>query len=370
MKLINCLFLFFLFIEIWYGVAFARDIRLNYSNTRLQGMGGAYTAVADDYLAMFMNPAGLALQEKTSYNFLAPQAEFSTDFFSFMSHFRQLFMKINDLTSYIPKNDRHYYFGARNIWYYMQPNWGFSFYQNAEFDALKHSSNENLDLFSNIDFALSGTFAVPIPLPWWEGEKFYVGATPRMLYRFRYEKIITKAERDANPDRQIGFNEGFEGATITGDIGLLYNWNYVTDWPMSFGLTITDIAGSGFMFPMRVFTLDLPPKLQRDIGFGFSTKRKGLIWNSALRLSLDIRNTLKQAPGFLASLFIGAEWELPYFLVVRAGINQGWPSFGIGLNFWLIQVRGAFYWAEAGTTKREGDMRGMIELEVNDESVK
>ncbi len=51
-------------------MAIARELPSNHWGTIPLAMGGAYSAVADDWLSLHYNPAGLALQRKLEFQLL------------------------------------------------------------------------------------------------------------------------------------------------------------------------------------------------------------------------------------------------------------------------------------------------------------
>jgi hypothetical protein len=61
-----------------------------YENARSLGMGGVSVPIADDYLAIYRNPAGISLHKKDSFSVLSPTFSRNSDFSDVMDHIDSL----------------------------------------------------------------------------------------------------------------------------------------------------------------------------------------------------------------------------------------------------------------------------------------
>ena len=59
---------------------------------------------------------------------------------------------------------------------------------------------------------------------------------------------------------------------------------------------------------------------------------------------------------FLARLKLGAELELLNFIELRAGLNGGYTSVGVGFNILIFHVEASYYWNEFGNVLGEKDV--------------
>ncbi|MBI3543022.1 MAG: hypothetical protein HY075_07095 [Deltaproteobacteria bacterium] len=85
---------------LWLLAADARAWQLEefYRGTRAMGMGGAYTAVADDADSVFYNPAGLALNSNYEFRLINPKIDLSTDDIGVVSDLRAAATKLDGPT--------------------------------------------------------------------------------------------------------------------------------------------------------------------------------------------------------------------------------------------------------------------------------
>jgi len=63
----------------------------------------------------------------------------------------------------------------------------------------------------------------------------------------------------------------------------------------------------------------------------------------------DLTNTNEKLVGqtFFKKVHVGGEYQTK-MLSLRGGFNSGYPSFGVGLNLWLVKLDYAFYGDELG----------------------
>jgi len=159
-------------------------------------------------------------------------------------------------------------------------------------------------------------------------------------------KIITREETE---DIKLGFSQISGGADAaedvsdslfdvssnTGfgiDIGGLYNLNE----NLEVGAVIADIVGT-------IDDDDIEPNLK----IGANYKLPGRI--SAEINFVDMFNT--DGTSFFNRVHIGAEMDLP-ILKIRGGFNQGYPTFGAGINLGIISASFAVW------TEEQGDVPG------------
>jgi hypothetical protein len=75
---------------------------------------------------------------------------------------------------------------------------------------------------------------------------------------------------------------------------------------------------------------------------------------------IEVDDLTKQVGGeedFYKRVHLGAELRLPKILSLRGGVNQGYFTAGLTLNFWILRVDGAIYTEEIGTYAGQRDDR-------------
>ena len=123
------IFLFFS-AQVFAGEALYFGIRHGFEGTRAQGMGNAFTAVADDNTAIFYNPAGLRQLEKGESNFFI-KVDGDPDILDFYDDIDQASGQSSSsdtaaIVEALKKNyGNHFSLRAPSLgWLWARPNWG------------------------------------------------------------------------------------------------------------------------------------------------------------------------------------------------------------------------------------------------------
>jgi hypothetical protein len=215
----------------------------------------------------------------------------------------------------------------------------------------------NLDILGNADVI----GIVPIVYKWKYAPfnlpgKLSVGTNLKYIMRGRLEenKRSVLAFDDYTPSLQKGTGFG-------ADVGALYEIN--DQW--NAGMVISDIGGTMLTFSETTSGGITKPsfsdviKPQLNVGGAFKPNKiyywPGKYWDiGTTHLTLladvnDITNSDQQlfSESFFMKLHIGAElkWKM---LAFRGGINQGYPTFGVGLNLLFLRLDYAYYVDELG----------------------
>jgi hypothetical protein len=112
-------------------VASAKELKWTHYGLRPLAMGNAFVAVADDYNALFYNPAGLARLKDWDGEFLNPSVEVSRNTIDFASDMYKLVSKGEDdvtpVLDLLEKNTgKTHHFDIGLTPYLVFPGWGFA----------------------------------------------------------------------------------------------------------------------------------------------------------------------------------------------------------------------------------------------------
>jgi len=160
--------------------------------------------------------------------------------------------------------------------------------------------------------------------------------------------------------------ENFSVPVIAGtgfDVGFMYRW----DLGLNAGFTLSDIITRGkTVHALRgeeddysyyvPFTMNLGLAYDFKIG-NFWADAPEFLGNTGIAFAVDwrdIANTFQQGDGrrdFLLDLSAGIEVTLFNMLMLRTGMNQLRPAYGIGVNLGLVQIDAAYYEKEFGTER-------------------
>ncbi|MGD9223952.1 MAG: conjugal transfer protein TraF [Desulfobacteraceae bacterium] len=340
-KTITCLLGLFLTLFLS-SHAFAKAYPNFYRGLRPLGMGNAFTAISDDENALFYNPAGLAEISSFSLGLINPIIELSEGSIDLYNDSEDIDTddsgQVADLLSKYVGEHQH----ARVSLF---PYAGFPVAQcgvmigylgQATLDAeIRNPVWPEVETSYIVDHGILAGIGGRIP-----SSKIRIGAAVKYINRESLDETYTAADiADDNFDDQ--FEDDLEnGSNLAFDLGVLYTPPF--DWPVEthIGLTIQNL-------PEMDFGQAQDQQTQTNIGLALE-KRFG---NYKLLGALDYRDltsAIEEDDDIPKRLHMGVELQLPKILSVRAGLNQGYVTYGLTLDIWLIKLDFAAYSEEVG----------------------
>jgi hypothetical protein len=381
-KYLLCLF-FALFIFVSNVFAF-EDNQAVIRGIRPMGMGGAFTAIADDENAFFYNPAGITQRRGNLIQVFNIDFAINTEIFDFINFFNDnkndledfdsidtsdqsdLLEKINDrIVDFTP----NIAFSLPNFAYISKPiiiadnslsfGAGLFTFANAKFKFNRSMVVPNFSYLAEatavaaipVSYKINSLEALRIP------GKLSVGANIKYIYRGRAsETNMSVAEfEDMDFRYQTGSGYGLE-------FGLFYHLN--SEW--NFGMQRTDAFYTNIKYnkydddknPIKskpeytagirpewnIGAAYFPEKIYYWPGKYFETKKR-FIFATDLTDIANGDETLTDS--FWKKLHLGVEYKFAPF-AVRAGFNSGYPSIGAAVVTNVVQLEYAFYGEEEG----------------------
>lgn len=364
------------------------SIHRHYQAQRALGMGGAFTAVADDYNSLFYNPAGLARLDSGQIN-LSIEGGFSAE---------QLQKFFKDIEEASVSDDPTVKFNAINgvlakaygkqfsvrtgllhgIW--ARPGFAFGILPlDFTMDVKVHQQGApalNLRAFADTTLAFGygshfKTEALFGKLSW--------GFTGKFINRGYANKQANAF--DLVLDSSIFDKDDLRwGYTFDTDFGILYSPVIPTEGMMSvfqaarptFGLVVRNMIDSGFNQSLpgqnaEGVTVVPPEKLQRvlDLGAKFELPQ---FWIFGWRFAADIQDIGHTSFTFRKGFHVGAEfdwtvsnwWRGQY----RIGANQGYPTLGASFLFLAFKLDVLTYGEDYGSFSSPKENR-MYMLKAN-----
>jgi hypothetical protein len=220
-----------------------------------------------------------------------------------------------------------------------------------------------IDLFGQGDAMAVVGAAAAIPTT-----NLSVGLTGKYVQRYIGYKFEELLAIDPDSEQLYVIN----GSTVTFDLGLQYTDVFgMLPGSLDFGLAIYDLVGGSFDYEeYRAIDLtgedgDDPDELasiladfeDRDgnpsfrIGASYGVPRlAALPIFSDVDVALDYvsENTSESDQPFLSKFRLGGQATLAGFLALRAGVSQGYPTFGAGIETRFMQLGYVFYGVEDG----------------------
>jgi len=306
-----------------------------YDTTRALGMGGAYTAVADDFSMLMYNPANLSKNQPFHISILKLEVEINQQTLDFASWLVNNSSKLGgDFTTwsaadlnrlissgiFLDVGDNFSVTGINTP----LGNFGVGAFLKATANVAVRQ--EILDvrarLSAKVDVTVPISYGTALNLPlindaasFLGGGKFGFGATAKLIQRYSYlddKSILSLSSFDpqdvikklTNPQTGYGI-----------DVALNYN---LPSWASTFSFVGRDI-----------YTVIGTDTVSTNWVFGYALQ-PNLIPGVPLTLSLDV-NDLFGNTTFMSKVSVGAEVNLIGLAVLRGGFYQGWSSFGVSL---------------------------------------
>jgi hypothetical protein len=362
------------------------------------GMGDAFTAVSDDQNVFFYNPAGsvqrtgslvtilevpvtLGKDFQDAYDFIKDNEDDLTNFDG-ISASRQAEL-IDKIDAEIAALNPSFGVGFPNSSYVSGPVFDNFHWGTGLFGQVGGRFRVNSGIAPSIDYDINSDVILPVNVShrfedvWRVPGRLGVGMNLKLIQRrqIRQDRVsfFQLEDFDAPPMQN--------GSAFGADLGVLHQWN--DRW--SFGLSALDIFGTSFDFDSADAEDGFTAKPART-GSARARWNLGAAWTPAqitywptkdgvrtrgrLLLVADIKDFMNADDkvffddGLLADtawshLHLGAEYRW-WFLRGRLGANQGYPTFGFGVDIPFLKFDYTFYSDElglrAGTQKQSSHM--------------
>ncbi len=326
-------------------------IHHQYQSPRALGMGDAFVAVANDYNALFYNPAGLARLKTWQFNgalgfgVTTGISTFFTDFEAIVNSNKTDTQK---QVAYLELIQKHYgdVFSMRTslfegIW--VHQNWAMGFVP-LDF-SLEMSMHQLVGPSINTTVYADSTLAMGYAddVKEFNYGQLSWGVTGKFVNRGYFSKSITAVDLASNPNL-VSQADLLEGYTIDADVGLLWTPNIPAEGFFSalklakptFGAVVRNVAELGFGQSLKLINKKeqngTPEKMYRVIDLGSRWEYPEL-WIFGGRGVLDFRDILHPDYSFNKGLHLGFEFDWTVFSwwkgAWRLGLNQGFWTAGM-----------------------------------------
>ncbi len=343
-------------------------------DARSMGMGGSSLVFAEGYGALWGNPAGLAnkksltLVDSSTWMYIRPTPSNIKNMLAVVNREKSRDETASILDGLIAENG----FGGGE---YLGLGWtgdGMGLGLTSITDAVVSGSGLSNSALA-IQSQVNAVFGMAWPIRFGPFE-LDVGASVRGYYRMETssggwafsplaEAVMTGSDISPliYPNKVIG-GFGFSidaGATLS--LGPLRLGCMVRDVADRFAMkesTIQEIAdsymvpsgGSDYYFVSPIYTAGLSLSLNKDAPLSASFFAEA---DDPVSLFADIES----AP---SKLHMGAEITLLKFLALRVGYNQGYASFGAGLDLWFLEVNAAMFTEPVGVGDQTVGRTGIV----------
>jgi len=355
-------------------IAEAGEQRWTHFGVRPMAMGNAYVAVADDYNALFYNPAGLARLPSWSGELINPKVAVSTNTIETAQSIQTLLAgSSNDtdkMLDLLQKNTgKSNYFEIGLTPHLVFPGFGFG---------LGVDVGANLNIHRDIGIDVDAGPRVVLPVAYARSffeERLSVGLAIKgvveggLNHEFTINDIsaFTKSKTDtaatSSGPKLDDFVQG--GYGVGTDFGLLFT--PVRTMQPTLGLSITDLGGTPFTKTnVSGQALAAPRTRLPSVNAGFSFRP--LEGHGMYLLTAVDAHSINQPVHYSKKFNVGVEWGVGSILKIDTGLHQGQITGGFEFDILLLAIRFATYTEQLGTIAGQdatlGDRRYALQLKL------
>ncbi len=364
------LFFMLLLVLSWtYGYS---EVAVNILDIRSMGVGGTYLYPTDDEMVILNNPSGLALIEGNRFYF--PSFVLSSTKAVYDLSYGDKKEVVEDIQNLEFSEDvLKTLYGLRGTFAWTGPIYlgytgngiGLLIYNTSDMLLrIKQSAGipyASLDFDSEIGITAGVGFEIPVVLLL-ESRRLYGGVNFKYIIRKRYYNdrmsILQVVDLVDDPSKffsEVDYHLG--GIGIGSDISLYWrgeNIDYVfvfQDWFSTRFSWKKYVVQDGKDVELEEPISDTVVNPSLDFGVVWRMKRFLFIpsfFLSNFRFIGEIHGVDRLRDNFFLKLHFGAEVKIFQFLWIRAGLNQGYPTVGVGIDLDYLRIDAAIFTEELG----------------------
>lgn len=326
-------------------------------------MGNAYVAVADDFNALFYNPAGLARLKSWDGEFLNPSLTVSKGL-------SDLVQKVQDSSAgstsetldLIEENTgESFHLGLGLTPHLIFPGFGFAIGMEMGTNLLFHRD-------ISVDVDIGGRFIVPfVYAKNFLDDRLSVGIGLKARARvgidseFSIQDIEANKKDSENPDGKKIDDYVMSGLGIGTDVGVLFTPTKIME--PTIGISVTDLGATPYKKLSGIDANITAPTQLASVNVGMSMKPIQMD-RLYLLTSVDM-HSINQPTSFSKKFNLGTEVGYGSIIKLQAGLYQGYFTAGTQLDVGLINLRLLTYAEELGSVAGfKEDRRYALQLKI------
>ncbi len=338
----------------------ADELKWTHYGVRPLGMGNAFVAVADDFNALFYNPAGLARINSWSMEIINPSFGVSSNTIATIKDVNNLMSGSTDsksgngvtavIDTFKAIEGKNQYVNLGFTPHLIFPGFGLGIGVDVGGSLIVHHQ-----VSADID---AGATAV-IPLTYAKSmleDRLSLGASIKGVFTSGVNREfsiadITAFSKSSGTESSSGEKKlsdyvvGGKGVGV--DVGMLFT--PVKTMEPTLGVSVADVGGTPYKAVNE--TLGRPAPRQASVNTGISLKP--YMSNGMYLLTAIDAHAINQPIHYSRKFNFGSEFGLGKILKIQAGLHQGELSGGIQLDAWLLILRFATYAEQLGPTTNE-----------------
>lgn len=322
------IFIFFCYLSL------AKSSEIFESNRSLRslGMGGAYIAIVQAQDAPLINPAALGFVKELKWEMANIGAGINgLDIYNSASSFHT----VSSASDYTQFYGKRIWVNAAARTSLVMPNFGIAAFDEFTADFTLHNPaypQFNMDFLNDYGIDIAGAVAL--------GNESYVGLGVKRVYRWGGNQDIGLGIIASGNAQQI--IDSFQNKGVGYGIDLAYIAKIPGLFDSRFTAVWQDVGDT--QFSMTAGTA-APASIKNNLSVGYGS----LLDLPGIDMSADVevRHIMNTEYSFGQKVHMGAELSLP-LVDVRAGLSQGYPTYGIGFSFLFMDFDAAYYFTELG----------------------
>jgi hypothetical protein len=341
-----------LLVALFAGPSFAKELPAFYEGVRPLGMGGAFTAIADDSNAIFYNPAGLNRLETWSFE-VPITIESSDSNIDIADEAQDVdFDSTTETVDFI----RDHLGETGHVRFALSPNFikkNFGFALLGQGQATFRFDNP---AFPEASVYAMGTSSAHLAMGHsFLGDKLSIGGTMKYITATTLDETYTAQQISATNFEDTIEDDQLDGSGFGVDIGVIYSLPFKID--STVGLSVINLGGVDLG---DAGELDQQVNIGAAVNYAFEQTS----WLNLVG-AFDIVDLFQEAGSdddIYKRLRIGLEAQMPV-VTLRTGIYQGYGTFGVSLNLKFAKLEYANYAEEVGAFAGDSvDRRHVLQL--------
>lgn len=307
---------------------------------RQTAMGGAGVGLADDEFALFMNPAGLAGQDRRRFKVAGIGIEAPLETYTTLSQSLSAFnnFSVSTLNELMGKE---IYARASVVPMLQLPGFAITYLLDVQ-GAIEqfNQANPTFKIGNMVTHGVQAGMGWSLKSGRRATDEWRFGVAGKILFRRGGYFDVSTAGFLQVASGGIDYINSLVGSYGTGygaDLGIQYVKHIDPKQDFFVGASVTDVFGTSFSSPKAQKILMNP-----SIGFGYRRQLEFL----KIKFAADFRN-LDQAVSFGNKTHFGTEVSLPLF-DLYAGLNQLNVTYGAAFDLWILRLTLLSYAEELG----------------------
>ncbi len=311
-------------------------------------MGGAYVAIVDDEQAIFLNPAGLAGNEKAQFHYVAADLTVSTDLVASFTESAEAFGNLSPETLNVLMG-KNIYSQVMLTPTLLMPNFGVSVLVDGQYAVLaENKALPQLTLGYQTTNGGQAAYGFKLGGRRRSRSELRLGIGGKVLWRRGGYNTLSLSQILSIGPSTLSEVSGNFGMGLGLDLGSQYRFKLMDRLTLSSGVAFTDIGDTSFG--------EMAAPVKNNLSVGVAAQYD--LRYSSVVLAYDYQHLLEETD-WRKKTHVGLGVILP-MVSLYGGINQVSLTYGASVDLWLFRVTALSYAEEQGSYAFQDSMRRWV----------